>query len=140
VQRGDLEVRCVISRGGELYVCADDYTDGFGIGRSRDGGDTFVPFLRLHQITGILDCAPGTLVRDTCAADQATIDAILRTAPGPDAGAEDAGPPDAGGLDAGADAGTTPPPPGCACSASSPAPTPWAWLLAAIALAARRRG
>lgn len=49
-----------------LYACADEGTDGFTIGRSRDGGDTFAPVLRHSELCGPLSCDATTSVGATC--------------------------------------------------------------------------
>jgi hypothetical protein len=82
------QVRCTLARGRhEIWVCGDDWADGFGIARSTDGGDTFEPLARLRSITGILDCPAGSRVATVCPAHQAMLNAILDLAPNADAGA-----------------------------------------------------
>lgn len=51
-----LEVGCLARRGTELWVCANNYVDGYAAGRSFDGGRTIVPVLVFDDIEGIVPC------------------------------------------------------------------------------------
>jgi hypothetical protein len=44
-------------RDGKLYAAAHNYTDGWAIGASTDGGATFQPLARYDQVTSIKACA-----------------------------------------------------------------------------------
>lgn len=104
----DLTIRCLAVREGEPRGCADNFADGFAVGVSFDGGDSFEPRFRYREILGQIECAEGTRSAEVCPiawraiADLFGIDA--GAAPAADAGTgtetrEEAGPPplDAGG-------------------------------------------
>jgi hypothetical protein len=103
-----LTPHCLVMHEGELWACGNDWSDGFAIGRSADGGRTFEPVLRLGRIREPLSCAAGTSVAETCPDEMFELELIWSIAPPvgedagvpmPDAGSPDAG--DAGNLDAG---------------------------------------
>ncbi|HVY38877.1 MAG TPA: hypothetical protein VHM31_13120 [Polyangia bacterium] len=56
-------LRALAERDGVVFAAADDAQDGFALGASSDGGDTFEPRLRYRQVSGMAPC-----VRDDCAA------------------------------------------------------------------------
>jgi hypothetical protein len=96
--------RCLGQRAGtsRIFACGDMNLDGFSVGYSDNGGDTFQPMMSFTQLLGPLTCAP---VQDNCQAHWARIQGVLGILPTdggsggpPDAGAPDAGAPDAGGL------------------------------------------
>ena len=119
----DLHVRCLGERMGALYACADNWQDGFALGRSTDRGRTFTGLLRFSGISGLAACS-GSDLQSTC---QATWGALAQLF----------------GIDAGsaageADGGAAPAPSrGCACSTGDGFAL--AALLAALGIA-RRRG
>ena len=92
--------RCLGQRQGtsRIYACGDMGLDGFSVGTSDDGGDTFVRMMNFSDLKGPLACAP---VRTNCAAHWARIQGVLGIG-GSDAGSADAGTPDSGTADAGA--------------------------------------
>jgi hypothetical protein len=67
-QRADKKVTCLTWREGGLYACGNDFTDGFFLGRSDDGGTTWVPLAaRLRDVRGPLTtCPPGSPYMTTC--------------------------------------------------------------------------
>jgi hypothetical protein len=98
-----MQVRCTLARGRrEVWVCGDDWNDGFGIARSVDGGATFETVARLRSITGILACPPESRVATVCSEHEPMLRSILDTAPRPDGGLPEG---DAGAEDD--DAGTS---------------------------------
>lgn len=141
VQVSTPSVRCIVMVGEELWICGDDFTDGFALGRSFDGGATFEGVASLRSIGGVLACPAGTTVQRICPGERATLDAILAMAPGgprpqdagpaSDAGSANDGAPanDAGSAsdarsdsDAAGDAApASPPAPSCGCRAGSAA-------------------
>jgi hypothetical protein len=67
-QRSDKQVTCLTWREGGLYACGNDFTDGFFLGRSDDGGTTWVPLAaRLRDVRGPLTtCPAGSPYETTC--------------------------------------------------------------------------
>ena len=131
VIHADLRVGCLGLRGSELFVCADNYEDGYALGRSTDGGATVTPMLLFADVPGTVTCSAGAATPAACEADLA--DLIVDLGLGGDAGVPDGGGPgsDGGTEDAAADGGdggtTTPASTGCACSTaagSHPGPAP----------------
>jgi photosystem II stability/assembly factor-like uncharacterized protein len=106
--RTELYLRCVVADTHAVWVCADDYSAHFAIGRSTDRGVTFSTVARLRSISGMPSCAPTSALAMTCPADQNLLDMTLAIAPGGDAGVAD----DAATVDAStsSDAASTPPP------------------------------
>jgi photosystem II stability/assembly factor-like uncharacterized protein len=98
--------RCLGQRPGtsRVFACGDMGLDGFSVGYSDNGGDSFQPMMSFTDLLGPLTCSP---VQTNCAAHWARIQGVLGlTRP-------DAGPPPDAGVDAGInDAGTTPSNPG----------------------------
>jgi hypothetical protein len=164
----DVPVGCLRQREGVLFVCSDETTTGYALGRSTDGGNTFAGVLRLSALQGPVACpadAPETLA---CGPEWPAVRMLLSQLAPRDAGADAAGDagPDAGGADAvdavadaaapdapGADAATAPAGAlagggACACRAAGRAGggspgQPGAVLAALAAVAAivtRRRG
>lgn len=149
-----LDVRCLAVRGEELWMCVDQLTSRFAIGRSMDRGETVDAALFLDELIELPECPTCS---DTGASCPVWIDDLRldwERAFGVDAGpTTDASFPlecldarttelDAGTrpMDAGArfDAGTEPPPAaGCGCSAAGSGDgSPL--LLALFALVVRR--
>lgn len=60
---------CVSYVGAELWACTSQADDGFEIGRSTDGGATFVKVMELSGLSGPLDCAASSTVGATCTAE-----------------------------------------------------------------------
>ena len=65
--RGDLSVGCLAWRAGALWACADNYRDGFALGRSMDEGATFEPVLRFEELAGPVECPPTSDTAVQCA-------------------------------------------------------------------------
>jgi photosystem II stability/assembly factor-like uncharacterized protein len=62
----ELEISCLSSRGSELWACGNNYTDGFAIGLSTDGGETFEKKLLYAEIPGMIECAPDSATTTAC--------------------------------------------------------------------------
>jgi MYXO-CTERM domain-containing protein len=151
---------CLRHRGGVLYACADNARDGFGLGVSRDGGETWAPLVTWQTLQGPEACPAGTPVRALCEADWPRLRNTL-VPPPRDAGPADAGgePADGGGVvevgpvvpaDAGLDGigGDAPTDVatgtggggGCACAVASRRAAPgWWMLLVLLGIAVWRR-
>lgn len=117
----DLAIRCLVAREGELWVCADNYSDGFAIGLSTDGGETFEPRFVYEELAGQVACEADTRSAEVCPAVWRAIVDIF----GLDAGldAPDSGPTpsiDAGASDAGSSGDARPPAMDGARDASAP--------------------
>ena len=133
-----LHANCLYARGTELWACGNNYTDGFVIGRSSDGGETFDAMLTLAGVQAGPTCASGTPLQTVCGPMYDGLTTLFR----PDAGIEDAGDPilDADVMDATVPTGE---PTGCACSTNGNAPASvgtWGVLLFALFVLARARG
>jgi photosystem II stability/assembly factor-like uncharacterized protein len=99
--------RCLGQRPGtsRIFACGDMGIDGFSVGYSDNGGQTFQPMMSFTDLLGPLTCPS---VANNCAAHWQRIQGVLGITPPPDGGT--VGPPDAGSPDAGSpDAGTPPP-------------------------------
>ncbi len=98
-------VRALAERGGQVYVAADNYQDGFALARSSDEGAHWQPLLSFSDIQGPKACATPLSV---CVAQWPALAAVLgaRAEPAPS-------PPSVMAPDLGA----APPPetPGCGC-------------------------
>src|SRR6185369_10694322 len=64
--RTDLFLRCAVADADAVWVCADDYTAHFAVGRSTDHGVTFEAVSRLRSITGQPTCAATSALGMTC--------------------------------------------------------------------------
>ncbi|HJL06835.1 MAG TPA: hypothetical protein RMH85_29450 [Polyangiaceae bacterium LLY-WYZ-15_(1-7)] len=64
--RDDLAIGCLEARGGELWACAQNWADGFALGRSADGGATFEPVLRFDEMIGPVICPAGAEIEAAC--------------------------------------------------------------------------
>jgi MYXO-CTERM domain-containing protein len=129
--RSSTPVSCLAATQTALFACATEGDAGFSIGRSTDGGRTFVPALRFAELRGPLACPPGSQT-DVCAAEWPVIAATLGVPlPPRDAGADAAGPATDGELR------------GAGCSATTGPAVPSGALAGALALlgsvVARRR-
>jgi len=77
---GDVGVQCLRYHAGLLFVCADEVTDGYALGCSRDGGDHIDPLLSLRRLAGpSAACGGDTPVGSTCGPIWPTISAPLRS-------------------------------------------------------------
>lgn len=152
--RDDIAVGCLGVRGDELFVCADNYVDGYGLGRSSDGGMTFDPLLVFDDIPGIVQCTPGADTIAVCEPELADLAFDLGwvdAGPPPDAGdtgPADTGPGDSGadsamdaGVDSSADTSTTPPGggDGCGCATAEASTGAGGWPLPVMILMLGRR-
>ncbi len=63
------EVRCLATRGEELWACADSFLDDFAVGRSTDAGATFEPMMAFTNIGGVLECGARSTVAEVCPAE-----------------------------------------------------------------------
>lgn len=153
-----IAVRCLRVHRGTLYVCADEASDGYSLGWSRDQGETVAPWMSLRDLQGPLQgCGDGG-VSERCEAPWATLGPRLRdldaaAAPArvpldpPDAGQDAASDAAANAVDAAVDAavardvGSAAPPPatGCACAARVKTPGSAPGWLALLALTRRRQ-
>jgi MYXO-CTERM domain-containing protein len=127
-------VRGLAERDGLLYAAADSVADGYALGISSDGGDTWRPILTYGQVTRMRPCVADTC-RNECRARAAQGLWPAAICDAPPAPALDAGGASAGDAPSSAAAGG-----GCACRAVPGSGAPFAWVLVALAgLAARRR-
>lgn len=146
-QVSDLDVRCLAVHQGALYVCADQLTEGFALGRSTDDGASVEELLRFEEARTLPECARCATTELVCPAWVRDLEADLATYfGGVDAGMtglpRDAGLPAECRPDGGPDAGGPPPPPppgGCACALRPAGGSRWAIPLALLALALRAR-
>jgi hypothetical protein len=126
-RRAGPHLRCLGQRPGtgRIYACGDMNLDGFSIGFSDDGGNTFRKLMKFTELNGPLACSE---VQTACAAHWARIQLVL--------GIGDAGTPVP-------DAGTTPAPrPGggdSGCSSVGGGAASLIGLLSLLSLRRRRR-
>ena len=73
----ELEAKCLHWSSAGLYACADEFVDGFTVGRSDDGGATWAPLMHLQDLCGPLECAAETSVGAVCGADWPVTKATL---------------------------------------------------------------
>jgi hypothetical protein len=71
--RSDLSVSCLGARGDELFVCADNFANGFAIGRSTDDGVTIDPLFVLADIDGLGSCDASSDTATTCTEELADL-------------------------------------------------------------------
>lgn len=64
--RGDLSIGCLAWRDGELWACGANFRDGFALGRSSNGGESFEPVLRYQEMSGPITCAEGDSTPTAC--------------------------------------------------------------------------
>ena len=121
-------LRALGERNGILYAVADNYVDGYAVGRSLDQGVTWEGLFRFQQITGPKSCGG---LASICAGPWERLRQTLGI-PVPDAGTPDAGT-DAG-TDAPVDAGSGPPPARGGC-AEGPAGEGSSWPFSAMIVA-----
>lgn len=55
-QIGTLDVRCLVTRGDELWACVDQLSSRFALGRSTDGGRSFDELFFLDELGLLPDC------------------------------------------------------------------------------------
>ncbi|HEY8432557.1 MAG TPA: hypothetical protein VIL20_29505 [Sandaracinaceae bacterium] len=147
-QVNDLDVRCLAVHEGALYLCVDQLTEGFALGRSEDDGANVVELLRFQDAQELPECARCTSTDVVCPAWVPDLRADLATYfAGMDGGVtglpRDAGVPAECRPDAGPepDGGMGPPAGGCACGLAprgAPSGLPALALLLGFALRARR--
>jgi hypothetical protein len=93
-QRTAPHLRCLGQRPGtsRIYACADMNLDGFSIGYSDDGANTFQKVMKFTELKGPLTCSE---VQTACAAHWARIQLVLGISDagtgGPDAGPSPSG-------------------------------------------------
>jgi hypothetical protein len=115
-------------RDGVLYGAADNFSDGFIVGASRDGGETWKPLLRLDHLCGVLTCSEH--VTRVCAEPWQRLQTLFAIEGG---ACRAQGPGDASAGERGSASG-------CACRTGARSRGPGAWWLAlALALRTRRR-
>lgn len=126
-----LPVSCLTWTANGLFACADEATSGFTIGVSTDGARTFMPLLRLADLTPVT-CA-GDASATSCAAQWCSTAATLGVscATNVDAGS---------GLTSDGPRGVSSPSAGCACdTVDSRRATGLIFVLALIVLCTRHR-
>jgi len=64
--RDDLDVSCLGWHEDRLWACADNYRDGFLLGASDDGGESFEPKLVLREMLGPVECDPSESTPVAC--------------------------------------------------------------------------
>lgn len=69
----DLRVRCLAEReaqdgGRELFVCVDEFTNDYAVGRSYDDGETIEPLWGFADVTNDTGCTGCTVVGAVCPA------------------------------------------------------------------------
>jgi hypothetical protein len=97
----DVTVRCMRFHAGALYVCGDDFADGFALACSHDGGDHLHPIFSLRNVLGPEDCPASSVVNEKCVPLWPAQEAALQP---PDAGPPMVTSPCDDGGDAGIDA------------------------------------
>jgi hypothetical protein len=127
-------VQCLRWHAGVLYVCSNNYAQGYALGRSTDGGETVTAFARFSDIQGPPACATDAAQQLICRQRWN----IVRPQINPDASVAPMR------NDAGGDAALSPPvtpPSDCACHATpTRSRAGWALVVAfAAALRGRRR-
>jgi hypothetical protein len=145
---GDVPVRCLETRGSELWLCADPYRAPYALGRSTDDGVTIEPVLDLGSVDTPAECPTCAASALICPAFQDDLrydlSVFLGDGTAPPPMPMDAGVPlecTDGSLDAGLDAGGEHVPAGgCACRAArgSGSGLPMVLLAAAVLAWSRR--
>ncbi len=130
-ERDDVNLACLTLHAGALWACGNNFSDGFAVGRSMDGGSTFEPMLVLDQVAGLIDCPASSDTATTCEPALADLVSDLHL----DAGILETPPASTGGGTGGG---------GCGCSAAGTgahhsAPGLLACLVLAGVLRLRRR-
>jgi hypothetical protein len=57
---------CLYRDANSLYTCGSSAVDGYSVGKSTNGGDSFEPVFKLRDVAGVLSCPAGTPVHDNC--------------------------------------------------------------------------
>jgi hypothetical protein len=129
--------RCLGQRAGtsRIFACGDMGIDGFSVGYSDNGGQTFQRMMSFTDLLGPLTCPP---VATNCAAHWARVQGVLgiTTPDGGTGGGPDAGQPDAGQgqPDAGAPPPSSPGQPKSGCSSTGGNTVAILGLIVALAL------
>ena len=134
VVRDDLDVGCLGWHDGALWLCADQYRDGFLVGESADGGVTVQERLILDEMEGPVECDPGDSTPQLCSVRDQDVLCDFQVEPETGGMMCDAGTlaaPDMGGS-GGSSGG------GCGCATTGPAEGA-SFLLLILALTRRRR-
>lgn len=71
-------VSCLAARGVELWVCANQYVDGFAVGVSRDGGAAFASALDFDQVRHAHACGATDETTLVCGPLEPTLETTLR--------------------------------------------------------------
>jgi len=104
-----IAARCFARTGDVVHACADNWEDGFAIGRSEDWSDSWTGLLRFDEIAGPVECPEGSEVEELCAPLFPTLCKQL---------AIDSDECPGGGGDADASPAPAPRPDGCGCNAA----------------------
>lgn len=142
----DLDVRCLATRGDELWMCVDQHREGFALGVSTDGGATVEPRFWLDRVRDLPECGRCSTTGFVCPAwapDLAYDQAVYFGDDG-DGGIPLTGTPrDAGDISLCSADGSVEPGDvgaGCGCRAAGVGGASVTWpLLALLLLATRRR-
>jgi MYXO-CTERM domain-containing protein len=59
-------VGCVQYHDDALWICANNWRDGFVVGHSTDGGDSFTPVFDFDDVHDMLSCPPDSHGREAC--------------------------------------------------------------------------
>ena len=146
-QVNDLDVRCLASRGDELWLCVDQRTGGFALGRSLDEGAVVGELLRFQDLEELVECPRCSASALGCPSWEPDLRGDIATYFGGVDGGTTGIPRDAGvPPECLPDASPEPPPPpppgpeGCGCSAAGArGPSPLLALVL-VTLTALRRG
>jgi len=87
LKRTGPRARCLGQRPGDptapIYACGDGFLDGYNLGISVDGAQTFTPLMKFTDIAGPLTSCPTAAVTQACAAQFALLQQTLGVAPPP---------------------------------------------------------
>lgn len=124
----NVEVQCLRWHAGALYVCANNYAQGYALGRSTDSGRTITPVARFADIQGPPACPPSAVGQVFCRQRWPSVRDQINP--------ETSMPPS---MDGGV---TTPPGPApqgdCGCHAAR-SHSQWAWLWCFALVGVRKR-
>jgi photosystem II stability/assembly factor-like uncharacterized protein len=120
-RRSDVLPTCLGWGTGGLFACADQNTEAFSIGLSRDLGATFETILRFETLCGQTGCGPSTDCGERCPKNWQIVGPAVGATCGLDAGVGDAaGTDDAADTTPDQDASSDVPPPADARSEGAP--------------------
>jgi MYXO-CTERM domain-containing protein len=135
-QTSGIHVRCLATRGAELWACSDEVS-GFIAGASLDDGASFAPKLHLDGIAGPIACAADATAAECSGAPWQQVCQTLKACAG-DAGS-DGGASDAAIEDAGSIAKAPGSSCGCSAAGAGDARRFYATIVAVATAAAFRR-